>query len=56
MEFCYYIMNTDMYNAAIGLMQYIKTEPYNMNTFEVGNEGSNKSIEKPETRKGFFDK
>ncbi len=56
MEFYYYIMNTDMYNAAIGLMQYIKTKPYNMNSYEVNNEGVNKSVEKPEGRKGFFDK
>lgn len=36
MEFYYYICNTDMYSAAVALLNYVKQSPYGMNTLMYG--------------------
>lgn len=40
MEFYYYICNTDMYNAAIGLLNYVKTGPYGENLYTFGKDNN----------------
>lgn len=42
MEFYYYINNTDIYNAAIGLVNYVKTQPYCINGRELPQSFNNK--------------
>ena len=65
MEFYYYICNTDMYNAAIGLLNYVKSGPYKQNLIPIG--GSNNfnnydngyedwnTIKEEGKKKNFFD-
>lgn len=37
LEFYYYITNTDVYNAAIGLLNYVKQGPYGVNLTDMNN-------------------
>ena len=51
LEFAYYINNTDMVNAAMNMLTYVKTKPYGVNVYEYekrGNFNTNRS-------KGYFD-
>src|SRR5574344_1055570 len=41
MEFYYYICNTDMYSAAIGLLNYVKSGPYGMNLHNIDSDNNN---------------
>lgn len=45
MEFFYYIMHVDIYNAALNMLNYVKTEPYGINYTDI-----------EEKRENFFDK
>lgn len=35
MEMCYYLCNTDFYNAALSMLTYVKTGPYGVNRYSV---------------------
>lgn len=39
MEFYYYICNTDIYSAAIGLLNYVKSGPYGLNQTNMNKNG-----------------
>lgn len=49
-ELFYYLCNTDILNAAIGLLNYVKTQPYGENLKEVNKKPSEK------THNSYFDK
>lgn len=51
MEFFYYMMNTDMYNAAQNMIQYIKTQPYGTNLKDLN---SKKEDDDSKKVKNFF--